>query len=296
MRHLKKKEGFKGQRSIVIPPPLLRTFCERDPVMCQLYITDIGYYPNAQHHYRKRPRGTGEHVVIYCTGGKGICSIGKQTYSIEPGALILLPANQPHEYRADESLPWTIYWAHFKGHNSGNFINMMLRQFGANAALLSYGEERIRLFEKIYSILENGYSIHNLCYAGLSLQYFLTSCCFNKDEADRSGIGEMGRVEGCIRYMRENLHRTLSLQEIAAAVNRSVSHIAALFKKGTGFAPIAYFNQLKAQKACQYLLYTDLRISEVAAKLGLEDPYYFSRLFTKIIGVSPLKYRKNRNL
>ena len=46
------------------------------------------------------------------------------------------------------------------------------------------------------------------------------------------------------------------------------------------------------QKACQYLLLTDLRVNEIGEKLGIEDPYYFTRLFTKKMGVSPTQYRK----
>ena len=51
---------------------------------------------------------------------------------------------------------------------------------------------------------------------------------------------------------------------------------------------------LKVQKACQYLLFTDLRIKEIANKLGIEDQYYFSRMFTKIMGMSPVAYRIKR--
>ena len=62
----------------------------------------------------------------------------------------------------------------------------------------------------------------------------------------------------------------------------------------TGFSPIEYFNHLKVQKACQYLLFTDLRVKEIADKLGIEDPYYFSRMFSKLMGMSPGTYRTKR--
>ena len=55
-----------------------------------------------------------------------------------------------------------------------------------------------------------------------------------------------------------------------------------------------YFNHLKVQKACQYLLFTDLRIKEIADKLGIEDQYYFSRMFAKLMGMSPVAYRTKR--
>jgi YesN/AraC family two-component response regulator len=57
-----------------------------------------------------------------------------------------------------------------------------------------------------------------------------------------------------------------------------------------------YFNQLKIQKACQYLLYTELRIQEIADKLGIADPFYFSRMFSKLMGMSPQQYRGRKHL
>lgn len=45
---------------------------------------------------------------------------------------------------------------------------------------------------------------------------------------------------------------------------------------------------------CQYLLFTRLRIKEISQELGIEDQYYFSRMFTKVMGISPNDYREKR--
>jgi AraC-like DNA-binding protein len=87
----------------------------------------------------------------------------------------------------------------------------------------------------------------------------------------------------------------LTLEEIARQVNLSPSHFSFIFKKKTGFSPIEYFNHLKIQKACQYLLFTDLRIKEISSELGIDDQYYFSRLFTKVMGFAPNDYREKRS-
>jgi AraC-like DNA-binding protein len=74
--------------------------------------------------------------------------------------------------------------------------------------------------------------------------------------------------------------------------NLSVTHFSALFRKKTGHSPIEYFNHLKIQKACQYLAFTSMTVKELAFYIGIEDQYYFSRMFTRLMGISPSAYRK----
>ena len=56
-----------------------------------------------------------------------------------------------------------------------------------------------------------------------------------------------------------------------------------------------YVNHLKLQKACQYLMFTSMRIKEIAAQIGMFDPFYFSRFFKKQMGMSPKQYRNKGN-
>ena len=59
-------------------------------------------------------------------------------------------------------------------------------------------------------------------------------------------------------------------------------------------SPINYFNQLKIQKACQLLDFTDKKAKEIAFELAFNDPYYFSKVFTKYMHMSPKEYRMKR--
>jgi hypothetical protein len=179
MLETKKREGFKGQRAIVLPQKILTSQCDAHPIVRRLYVTDIGYYPNALYHHRQRSHGINQHILIYCVKGNGWAKIGDKAYTVSPGDFLLLPANIAHEYGAGEQNPWTIYWVHFKGTSSLDFIDMMLKKMGDHVAALSFQENRLHLFEEIYTSVERGYSTDNICYASLGLQYFLASCCFD---------------------------------------------------------------------------------------------------------------------
>lgn len=83
-RVLRKKEGFAGQRSVVLPRKILTELCANTPSVDRLYITDIGYYPKAQYHYRQRVHGSDQHILIYCVEGNGSAQVMKKKYQLQP--------------------------------------------------------------------------------------------------------------------------------------------------------------------------------------------------------------------
>ena len=104
----------------------------------------------------------------------------------------------------------------------------------------------------------------------------------------------MSPTEAAIHYMRENIENRITLADVLKYVGYSQSHFSSLFKKNTGMSPLAYFNKLKIERACELLNKTDLKINQICYKIGIDDPFYFSRLFSKTIGMSPTKYKEIR--
>ena len=290
----KKKAGFEGQKAVVIPRKILNEQFAKNEITGSLYISDIGYYPKAKYHFIERSHGSGQHILIYCIEGKGEAIINKSRFNIKPGNFIVIPMQTPHSYGADERDPWTIYWMHFKGSIGNALIAMMKDRFTGFIGYIKYSEERIKIFENIYKHLERGYSNENIVYANMCLwQYFSTFLFPDKSLESLVHSGE-DITDIAIDFMRKHIDQMVTLDEIAESVKLSPSHFSFLFKKKTGYPPIEYFNHLKVQKACQYLLFTNLRIKEIAYKLGIADAYYFSRHFTSIMGVPPKAYREKR--
>lgn len=294
MEHtIKKEEGFQGQKVIVIPEQVIKSKCVKNEMINTLYITDIGHYPKARFHYIERALGAEQYILIYCHDGKGEVVICNKEYKMGADDFIIIPIQTPHSYTADEKDPWSIYWVHFKGTVSHKIASDIEKKNGLKG-FIRFKEKSIGLFDEMYAQLEKGYSNDNLMCVNMCLWHFFSTFLFN-DKYDISGeLSNKDAIDLAIDFLSKHTDSVLSLEEIAREVNLSSSHFSYLFRKKTGFSPMEYFNHLKVQKACQYLLFTNLRIKEISREIGLEDQYYFSRMFTKVMGLSPNEYRKKR--
>lgn len=293
MAVVKKKEGFKGQKAIVLPHSVIRML-EKNPITAPIHITDIGYYPIAQYHYRERHHGCKQHIFIFCTGGKGWFKLNNREYDVLPENFFLIPSNTPHSYGADNTEPWSIYWIHFKGSLS---IHISEKLFGINQIFPVKADaidERIQLFEEIYQTLDKGYSMDNLQYSSMCLWHFLSSFLFINHFKNFLYEKEHNFIDQVIDFLKNNLSKNYKLKELSEEFGFSISHFSNLIKSRTGYAPLEYFTILKIQRACQYLDFIDMRIKEIAVKLGYDDPYYFSRVFHKIMSMSPVYYRQKQ--
>ena len=99
------------------------------------------------------------------------------------------------------------------------------------------------------------------------------------------------RVEKIQQLMRDNLHREISLNELANSVNLSVWRIGHIFTSDVGMSPIKYLRLLRMERA-RYLLETSyLSIKEIGFYVGLKDESHFVRDFKKVYGAAPTEYR-----
>jgi len=109
-----------------------------------------------------------------------------------------------------------------------------------------------------------------------------------------AGTETVRKVERSIAYMADHINQPLQVATLAALANVSPSHFFALFKKRTGCPPMDYFTRLRMRHACRLLGSTSASVKEVAAALGYDDPFYFSRVFKSVHQVPPSRYRTTR--
>jgi AraC-like DNA-binding protein len=288
----KRRDGFEGERLINIPQKVWKEAIEKDPILFPIYVTQIGYFPKASGHYRERRKGCEDNILIYCLQGIGYYILDNKRYVVNPNQFILIPATDRYiRYWSDEQDPWTIYWVHFTGNVIDIFNKSLNLSITKGPVHMPFNEKAIEIWQNIYQTLEMGYSSENLCSACFCLYHLIATFLFPERHINREKNDHVDIITKTILNMRNNLNKKLTVEDMATMHALSVSHFSNLFRKDTGMPPLDYFIHLKMQKACQLLYSNGSKIKTVAFDLGYEDPYYFSRIFKKYIGISPEQYR-----
>jgi AraC family transcriptional regulator, arabinose operon regulatory protein len=288
-----RREGFLGQHHVVLPEPV-RATQRTHALLRSLFVTDAGYYPEAAGHFIERKLGASTHLLLLCLRGSGWVRSRGGSWTLGAGSCALLPAGCEHAYGADATHPWTIVWAHFSGTEAQAWCELA---FGASAwaagGVVAIARDRCDEIglDRVHAMLERGYALRDLAGAAAALRLSLTEIA--RILATTGGVrSARERVAASVEALRRDWVRPRRLAELAAAAGLSPAHYSCLFREHTGFAPIDYLIRLRVQHACGLLDATTRSVNEIAAEVGYDDPYYFTRCFRRVMGRAPRDYRR----
>jgi len=270
-----------------LTPPFLLELLQTHPLSEDCHPLAFGFYPAASGHHMERPTPD-NHLLMYCEQGSGEVQLGGQRWPVQAGDLILLPAGQAHRYGASPGEPWSIYWVHFSGRLAAAYSDFP----GMNQPVVPVGPQPrlVAEFEALLQLRHAGYALSAFVHGACRLKALLSGLA----GLTGRGAARRGDMEALLELMRQQLDADLSLDYLAAAAGISRFHLVRKFRELTGHSPIQHFIHLKMQQACQLLDSGHEPVKVVAARLGYEDAYYFSRLFRRVIGLSPQQYRASR--
>ncbi len=289
------------------PPALIARYtCA--PAISDFLITRSGYFPRCWRNsaWRPEPLPLHEAVVAMCLAGRGwiknMDSPERPRVPVTPGEILVVPPDTPHSYGADEQDPWTHLWFHA----SGARLNNLLQELGvaggpykgrlSNMAIVRDSLHRINELRRSgcgRAVLLESAALGELVLARLHAESCLlpaTAGAVNRIE--RPPAEKIRKLERIIAILQENVRKDFSLAGVAESCHVSESWLYHTFQERTGFSPMGFVIHLRLQEACRLLATTNQKLQEIAASVGYSDPFYFSRLFKKHLGLPPSQYRQ----
>lgn len=292
-KEIRLTSGFSGERYIHIPLPMLDLMCDQ-PLSKGLYLHSLGFFAHARYHYLNRPKGCNEYILIYCKEGIGNLTINNVNYRISANQAVVIPPHVQHRYEADHTTPWSIYWAHFMGTKAEEMSVRLYYPVEISISETSRIEDRLNLFEEIFNTIKTSYSIDNLNFANISFSYFLATFLHVEqfNQAKKGSEFSNNIISKVLHFMNENIENSLTIEQLASYSGYSPSYFYRRFISEMETPPMSYFMRMKINKASILLITTDMQVNQIASKVGFTDSFHFSRVFSKIIGMSPQSFRK----
>lgn len=260
-----------------------------DIVLADLQINFVEFQHEQMHLKAANDFSVNFNSIQFICEGYGWIGIDGQTYDIEKGDIMLLPANAVLSYGPQNGKPNIVkYFCHFNSDiGSQNLFSLI--SFDAITKTNDY-EKTISVFhelerlcndETFAAILKKKQLILELI--GIWLEAQPQAATFKKPEDNIAII--------ITEYINNNISNNITVAQLAALFGYNVNYFTSLFKSYTNTTPKQYIINVKLKEALSLLRNMSLSISEIADKTGFVNQYYFSTSFKKKYGISPTQYR-----
>lgn len=235
-----------------------------------------------------------DHELVFITGGKGVFIIEGKKYPVKCGMLFYFYPGLIHSGETELIDPMNFFAVHFNFAHV-NFTDKIWNIESATSILPLSPVQQMnnyhiitKFFRKINECWNNKLPGYELLSRSLLEQVLYE---IFEDMNDRTlNFSARLKMEKLINYIHQSIHTKITLKDLAKLVELTPEYLSKIFKETTGFSVIEFINKVKMDKAKVLLMEGNLKIKEVAEKLGFKDEFYFSRTFKKIEGICPSNY------
>ncbi|MBD3917595.1 helix-turn-helix transcriptional regulator [Paenibacillus sp. PR3] len=271
-----------------------------------LRVQDLGFHSISQ-LYAHPDRRLDWDVFLYVTEGEMQVREEDREYVVKPAQFLFLRSGLHHwgERLTPAGTSW--YWIHFYSHavtdgdpheddslDSYHSYSISSDEYDKRFKLPKHGTilNPTMLKIRLDASLERFRSKDP--FRGISLALQVTELfldLYREQRAARTLTKSDRTVQRIMDYLEQKEGYSLHSEEISASLAMNYSYLCEVFRTKTGSTIQSYNARIVMDKAVRLMRESNLNISEISETLGFRNPFYFSRVFRKVIGCSPSEYR-----
>jgi AraC-like DNA-binding protein len=256
------------------------------------------YVCEADSTFTKLPRILHKHddimEIVFIREGSGSHFIGDKQYNTRKGDLLIYNSSVLHDEHANPDTTMSVYCCGVTNLKLKDLAENHLVSEGSSYVLHSgeYATEIESLFRLLcMQVKEQRPGAEELgTYLLCSLIALILQ--LPQEAPDRQNSEEWilaNRIKG---YMDDHYLEDISLESMARTLTISPYYLAHVFKEATGFSPIQYIIRRRIGQAQSLLINTNHSVTQIAGMVNYDNISYFTTLFSRIVGMSPKKYRQ----
>ena len=237
-----------------------------------------------------RPLGRPDYQLLYVATGKAWFTIDGVATEVPEGNMFLYRPHVPQQYTYYLSDKPEVYWLHFTGKEASRFCE----EAGFLKNQILYTGISSKYQELFLSVIRE-LQLTRPCFEELSalhLEHLFLLLTRMKEDGGFQKSKMQKEMEQAVRFFHENLSKNIEIEDYARTHHMSTCWFIRSFKEYAGLPPRKYLTDIRIKKARELLESTDYSVGEIGGITGYENPLYFSRIFKKVTGVSPMEYRK----
>ncbi len=242
--------------------------CHRDTNLKSGFVNSANWHENPE--------------FLRCIGGKGEVFSAGEKYSFNKGDIISVNPNSPHSVSSVESVIYDCLIVDYQfckdngiDIDSVNFVSQV------------NDKRAYKLYDEAIKACNNMSPLQSLKARTYVLEFLLYMCENHLQSSQRrQALTAMEEIKNAMIYIRNNYKNAITLKEVADVSGFSVYHFSREFKKVTGLTFVTFLNTVRCEGAARRLR-RGKSVTESCFEVGFKDISYFSRTFTKLMGITP---------
>jgi AraC-like DNA-binding protein len=261
------------------------------PVQLHSFGWQIQSSPSYFFDGRKRPDEAGNCIFQYTLSGNGIIQVDGQTQNLQEGTAFIAAIPSDHQYYLPEtSKQWEFVFITLYGSLPLMEWTKLQETHGCVIPFHKDDEVIKFLFETYWKAVNNeikdGYDTSSIGYE------FIMKLNRTLNHPAAKDLTSNNQIDASIRFMLNNFHRDICLDDIADNIQMSKYHFNHTFMKTVGISPWNYLTKLRIEHSIKLLVTTDYNLEEISHLVGYTSANYYNKVFHKYVGISPGKLRE----
>ena len=258
-----------------------------------LLMKGIGNEKITSHNYswNGKKRKDNHCLIQYTISGEGEIEIEGELYSLKVGDAFIVDIPSDHCYRLPKSSKhWEFIYVEF----SKEAHHLLRDIYQANGQVIHMGNQEnefIQLFWETYEMAINDHFINPYQNSEQAYRLIMTLASYFYEKNKVKVLSP--KIEKCKTFIDCYYMRQIGLEDISKLTKNSKFHLSREFEKEVGLPPIKYLNKVRIEQAMILLTSQDIKVEEVAKKVGFMNANYFSKVFKKYTHLSPSQFCKN---